>query len=76
MVKVTDKNLVDYIMDYESGELDEDGILELFSHLISTGKAWQLQGSIYGRPAMEFIKSGIIDKQGKIHREKLKKVIE
>ena len=72
---VTKKNLVDYIMDYESGQLDTDKTLELFSYLIKTGQAWQLQGSIYGRPAMELIKAGIIDKTGKIHKEKLKKII-
>jgi len=74
MVKVTDKNLVDFIMRYEEGQLDNDAVIELFSHLIKTGKVWQLQGS-YGRSAIDFIKSGIIDDKGKINKKKLEEVI-
>ena len=74
MVKVTDKNLVDFIMRYEEGQLDNEAVIELFSHLIKSGKAWSLQGS-YGRSAMNFIKAGIIDDKGKINRKKLEEVI-
>jgi hypothetical protein len=72
---VTEKNRVDYIIAYEEGRLDVDGKLELFSYLIKTGLAWTLQGSVYGRPAMALLKSGVIDAKGKIHKEKLKDVI-
>ena len=48
---------VDKIMAFESGELDEKGILELFQELIDSGLAWQLQGS-YGRIAQNLIDAG------------------
>ena len=41
---------VNALMDFEDGTLDDAGTLELFSHLITTGMAWNLQGS-YGRMA-------------------------
>lgn len=59
--------LVDKIMDFESGKLDDNGVLELFSELIKTGKAWTLQGS-YGRMAKHLIDEEFIDPQGKILR--------
>lgn len=72
--RVTDKNLVDYILGYEEGRLSPQEILELFSYLIRTGKAWSLQGSIYGRPAKRLIDAGYIDKKGRILK-KLEEVI-
>ena len=48
---------VSKIMAFESGELDEEGILELFQELIDSGLAWQLQGS-YGRIAQNLIDAG------------------
>ena len=44
-------------MAFESGELDEESILELFQELIDSGLAWQLQGS-YGRIAQNLIDAG------------------
>lgn len=58
-------DLVDYIISFESGELDDQGTLDLFSHLIKTGMAWTLQGS-YGRAAANLIDQGIIDRKGNI----------
>ncbi len=60
------RNSVGYIMEYESGELSGEDALVLFAYLIRTGFAWQLQGSIYGRPAKSLIEQGIISPQGKI----------
>lgn len=54
-------NLVDKIIAYESGELNEEEIIELFQYLIDTGKAWTLQGS-YGRMAMHLIEVGACKK--------------
>lgn len=51
--------LVPLLVAYECGELDEDGVLELFQHLVDSGIAWQLQGS-YGRAAMAMIEAGVI----------------
>jgi len=58
-------NEVDYIIAYEQGELRGDKVIELFSHLIKTGRAWSLQGA-YGRMAGALIDRGYISKQGKI----------
>ncbi len=48
---------VDKIIAFEQGELDEDGIIELFQELIDSGLVWQLQGS-YGRMARNLIEAG------------------
>lgn len=47
------------IIAYESGDLDDDGFIELFQHLVNSGLAWQLQGS-YGRTAASLIEAGHI----------------
>jgi hypothetical protein len=47
------------IMAFESGDLDEDGTIELFQHLVDTGMAWSLQGS-YGRMAKALIDAGMV----------------
>ena len=63
---VTDKNRIDYIMDYEGGTIDDKGVLELFSHLIKNGMCWTLQGH-YGRTASALIENDYIDKDGVIN---------
>ena len=57
---------INRIIDYESGLLDEEETLELFTDLIKTGLAWKLQGH-YGRTASSLIRSGVIDMEG--HRK-------
>lgn len=52
-------DMVDKIIAFEQGELDEDGIIELFQELVNTGLAWQLQGS-YGRMAQALLDEGYI----------------
>ena len=57
------------IIEYETGNLDNDGVLRLFSHLIRTGLAWSLQGS-YGRAAMNLIEQGYLEpKTGRVLRD-------
>lgn len=47
------------IMRFEADDLDDDGIIELFQHLVDTGLAWSLQGS-YGRMASRLIDQGLV----------------
>jgi hypothetical protein len=50
---------VNAIIAYESGELDEEKMIELFQHLVDTNLAWQLQGH-YGRTATALIEAGVV----------------
>ena len=54
-------DLTSAIIDYETGEIDEAGFIELFQYLVDTGLAWQLQGH-YGRTAVALIEDGKITK--------------
>jgi len=51
--------MLDKIMAYEQGELDEDEVIELFQELVNSGLAWQLQGH-YGRTAVAMIDAGLV----------------
>ena len=57
MIKTPEKNLVDSIIRYENGELQDTEIIEFFQDLIDSGTAWQLQGA-YGRTAKTLIDLG------------------
>lgn len=61
--------MIDKIIAYESGELDNVGIIELFAELIKSGQAWTLQGH-YGRVANSLIENKILDNAGVINWEK------
>lgn len=49
---------VDFVMRFESGDIDEPSIVEGFQHLINDGTVWHLQG-MYGRTAKNLIEEGI-----------------
>jgi hypothetical protein len=51
---------IDFIIAYESGELDDNDIIVGFQHLIDDGTVWTLQGS-YGRQAQRLIDAGYCD---------------
>jgi hypothetical protein len=53
------------ILDFEAGDLSDEDTLEMFSHLISSGLAWTLEG-FYGRTAQALIDSGLIAPDGTI----------
>jgi hypothetical protein len=57
--------LVDSIIAYEQGELNDQEIVCLFADLVRSGMAWSLQGS-YGRTANALIKEGWIDREGNV----------
>lgn len=63
--KVTSSNVVDYIMEYEGGNMTIEQMLKFFGYLIKTGRAWSLQG-MYGRNASSLIESGYIDRKGRV----------
>jgi hypothetical protein len=56
---ITTDTAIDWIIDYESGEMNPEDTLILFQHLVDTGQAWTLQGN-YGRSAAAFINHGYI----------------
>ncbi len=58
-------NIVDYIIEYENGQLSDKQTLELFANLIKTGQVWSLQGC-YGRTGEALIQDGFISKTGQI----------
>lgn len=53
------QKLLSSMIAYEEGELDEDGIIELFQALVDNGMAWSLQGH-YGRTAASLIDAGLV----------------
>lgn len=50
-------DIVQGVIAYESGELDESATIEFFQLLINTGQAWKLQGH-YGRTADALLEAG------------------
>jgi hypothetical protein len=50
---------LDFIIRYETGDVDEDEIIEGFQQLVDSGLAWSLQGS-YGRTAASLIEAGLV----------------
>ena len=57
--------LVDRIIAYELGELNDENVLKLYAELIQTGMAWRLQGN-YGRVAQYLIDAGHLSETGEI----------
>lgn len=56
-------SLVDSIMRYEGGEMDDEEVVEFFQWLVNSGVVWQLQGS-YGRTAKALIEAGLVRERG------------
>lgn len=64
------RDILDYIMDYESGNLSDLDTLKLFSELIKNGMAWTLQGH-YGRTANHLINEEYLLENGDLNNERL-----
>jgi hypothetical protein len=57
-------DLVDRIIDYESGLMEEEDAVEFFQDLVDSGLAWQLQGH-YGRTASRLIDAGLVKQKAR-----------
>jgi len=51
-------DIVDKIMDFETGAMSEEEAIKFFQELINSGMAWRLQG-MYGRTAQDLIDRGL-----------------
>lgn len=51
--------LLDKVLAFEYGQMDEEELVEFFQHLVDTGLVWQLQGT-YGRTAVDLIEAGLV----------------
>ncbi len=51
-------DIVDKVIAYEDGTLDEQATIAFFQELIDSGWVWQLQGR-YGRTAASLIEAGL-----------------
>ncbi len=67
------KQTIDYIMDYEMGNLSDLDTLKLFSELIKNGMAWTLQRH-YGRTAQSLIESEYLLSNGDFNEGKLEDI--
>lgn len=50
---------IDKIVALESGELDEEEVVDLIQSMVNSGVIWHLQGS-YGRLAQSLIDQGLV----------------
>jgi len=57
-------DVVGAIMAYEEGSLDDEGVIELYQHLIDTGLINSLQG-FYQRNAADLLKAGLVHRRAK-----------
>ena len=67
------KDIIDYIMDYEMGNMSDLDTLKMFSELIKNGMAWTLQGH-YGRTAKHLIDNEYLLSNGDINEGKLEDI--
>jgi len=54
----SENNMVNKIIRYENGQMNEDETIQFFQELIDSGLAWSLQGH-YGRVANSLIEEGL-----------------
>lgn len=73
--KVNEDNRVNYIIEYEGGDISDVDMLHLFANLIETGMAWSLQGH-YGRNAQALIEQDWISNKGVMNADKINETFE
>jgi hypothetical protein len=66
--------LVDRLIAYEEGQLNEDEEIALFQYLIDTGTCWQLQGH-YHRVAATLIEAGLIKRPERTEDSNLQQLV-
>tara|TARA_R110002153_G_scaffold1580_20_gene8189 strand:+ start:1619 stop:1810 length:192 start_codon:yes stop_codon:yes gene_type:complete len=54
-----DQQIINQIVSYENGTLDNEATIALFQSLVDTGLVWELQGS-YQRTAVDLIEQGLV----------------
>jgi hypothetical protein len=54
----SEDSVVDKIIKYENGNMDDKETIEFFQELIDSGMAWKLQGH-YGRTAAHLLEEGL-----------------
>jgi hypothetical protein len=59
------EDILDKIIAYEMGELNDIETIKLFSNLVQNGNAWSLQGH-YGRTATALIRGEYLTSAGQI----------
>ena len=64
------KDIIDYIMDYEFGDMSDLDTLKMISELIKNGMAWTLQGN-YGRTSNHLINEEYLLENGDLNNERL-----
>jgi hypothetical protein len=62
------KDLIDQMMEYESGLLSDPETLEMFSTIVKEKMQYSLQGH-YGRTVTSLIIDGWLDRHGQILKE-------
>lgn len=58
---MTIETVVNNLIEYENGMLEDDEIIALFQYLVDSGTVWNLQGH-YGRTATALIDAGYVKK--------------
>ena len=61
----TEFNTLDFIMNFEDGEISNKEIVDGFSQLVKTKIIWSLQG-LYQRTFYDLLNAGYLDKSGNI----------
>ena len=59
-------DLLEKIMRFEEGDMDEAETIDFFQDLVNTGMAWKLQG-YYGRVAAHLIDQGLVSDRPTVH---------